>query len=559
MSRPSRLLAAGVATVVLAPMALVVSTTGAVAATELDRTPSVAAADWLVDQVVVVGQGESAQAYFTSPYATPYDQGLAVDAIVSLDRAEIHGDVEAQLHRGLAADVESYLYLADSPDDSVTYLDAGRAAKVLLAASAAGDVTSYGDVDPQALVASSLDDQGRGVNQGGTQQGRTSVFSQTYTVEALAVTDGEGSSSTAAAAAALLDAQCDDGGFPFAFDEAECVSDVDTTARALIALDEAAAAVGDEFAAQTDSAGRWLFDQGSLDGSFDPGFGPSTSTTLLAVAALSRLSDSDNDAFARRAVRAASWVRTVQLDSVSASGALADEAGAILNDPAAVQQARPDGFSVAERASAVFTAAQSFPALALLDGTINFSDVPPGWTFDHEIRWLSQLGVTSGYDEVGGTVTYRGSQPVLREQMAAFLYRFEHEGSNPESGSPAADFTDVAASHPFTAHIAWLADEGITTGYADGAFRPGQPVLREQMAAFLYRMAGSPPVTLPQGSPFRDVPTTHVFFTEIVWLSRSGITTGYDDGSFAPSQPVRREQMAAFLYRTEYPQVTVPE
>ena len=36
-------------------------------------------------------------------------------------------------------------------------------------------------------------------------------------------------------------------------------------------------------------------------------------------------------------------------------------------------------------------------------------------------------------------------------------------------------------------------------------FRPLQPVNRDAMAAFLYRMAGEPEVTLPENSPFTDV------------------------------------------------------
>lgn len=62
----------------------------------------------------------------------------------------------------------------------------------------------------------------------------------------------------------------------------------------------------------------------------------------------------------------------------------------------------------------------------------------------------------------------------------------------------AADgFTDVPDSHPFHDDIEWLADTGITTGYADGTYRPGQPVTRGSMAAFLRRLAGADPEVDP--------------------------------------------------------------
>ncbi|MFT4187666.1 MAG: S-layer homology domain-containing protein [Aeromicrobium sp.] len=177
-----------------------------------------------------------------------------------------------------------------------------------------------------------------------------------------------------------------------------------------------------------------------------------------------------------------------------------------------------------------------------------YRDVPAGHAFATEIGWLSDQGVATGYADG----TFRPGAPVLREQMAAFLYRFTYGGSNPPAANTTSGFRDVALGHTFKNHIRWLSSAGWATGYADGTFRPGAPVLREQMAAFLYRAAGSPSASaLTCG--FDDIPSSHAFAREICWLKSTGITTGYDnpDGttSFRGSQPVLREQMAAFLYR----------
>lgn len=48
-------------------------------------------------------------------------------------------------------------------------------------------------------------------------------------------------------------------------------------------------------------------------------------------------------------------------------------------------------------------------------------------------------------------------------------------------------FSDVGATHPFRAEIEQFADAGISSGYPDGTFRPGTPVSRQAMAAFLTR------------------------------------------------------------------------
>ena len=45
----------------------------------------------------------------------------------------------------------------------------------------------------------------------------------------------------------------------------------------------------------------------------------------------------------------------------------------------------------------------------------------------------------------------------------------------------------TAKPHAFDVEIGWLQSTGLTTGYADGTFLPEQPVSRQAMAAFLYR------------------------------------------------------------------------
>lgn len=110
-------------------------------------------------------------------------------------------------------------------------------------------------------------------------------------------------------------------------------------------------------------------------------------------------------------------------------------------------------------------------------------------------------------------------------------------------------FSDVPEDHQFYTEITWLADQRITTGYANGSFKPREHMSREAFAAFLYRLSDSPPVKLPKKSPFKDVPTNSQFYREIVWLSQQGITTGWSDGTFRPHALIYRDALAAFLYR----------
>lgn len=61
-----------------------------------------------------------------------------------------------------------------------------------------------------------------------------------------------------------------------------------------------------------------------------------------------------------------------------------------------------------------------------------------------------------------------------------------------------------------------------------------------------YRLQISPS---PSVSTFSDVPTDHFFFQHIEALASSGITTGYQDGTYRPDDYVTRAQIAAFLAR----------
>jgi hypothetical protein len=132
-------------------------------------------------------------------------------------------------------------------------------------------------------------------------------------------------------------------------------------------------------------------------------------------------------------------------------------------------------------------------------------------------------------------------------------------GPGPPSGPspPVAPtvFSDVPMSYPFYADIMWAYGAGITTGNVDGTYAPVSIVSRQAMAAFLYRLSGSPNGPSPPCTvaPFPDVQVGAAFCGEIAWLAGQNITTGYPDGGFHPLDGVARDAMAAFLYRFATP------
>jgi hypothetical protein len=186
--------------------------------------------------------------------------------------------------------------------------------------------------------------------------------------------------------------------------------------------------------------------------------------------------------------------------------------------------------------------------------TTTFVDVGPSHPFSKPIQWMFDQGISTGYIETNGQRTFRPSDAVTRQAMAAFLYR--------AAGSPAfvapvdPSFVDVPVSSAFYNQIEWMKAEGISTGYPqqDGSvlFNPSDGVSRQAMSAFLYRAASSPAFTPPTTPSFSDVPYGVPFYSEIEWMKAQGISTGYSAGAgfeFHPASVVTRQAMAAFLYR----------
>ena len=74
-----------------------------------------------------------------------------------------------------------------------------------------------------------------------------------------------------------------------------------------------------------------------------------------------------------------------------------------------------------------------------------FADVRQGDTpHAADIQWLADNGISGGWLESNGTYTFRGMSPVVRQDMAAFLKRLADAAGKSGGVKPKTDFTDVA-------------------------------------------------------------------------------------------------------------------
>ena len=176
-----------------------------------------------------------------------------------------------------------------------------------------------------------------------------------------------------------------------------------------------------------------------------------------------------------------------------------------------------------------------------------FLDVSHSTTHAEDIWWLASEEISSGYSDK----TFRGTSAAARQDMAAFLWRASNLPSYRASAEDKEAFTDVNEGTSHAQDIWWLAAKGISTGYPDGTFKGQDTVVRQDMAAFLYRLAGSPAYTPSQADKkqFVDVTEKTPHAREIWWMVSTGLTQGYGDGTFRPQNAVTRADMAAFMRR----------
>ena len=159
-------------------------------------------------------------------------------------------------------------------------------------------------------------------------------------------------------------------------------------------------------------------------------------------------------------------------------------------------------------------------------------------------------GVTAG---CGDGTMYCPTQDVLRQEMAVFLLKsFLTSSYVPPACTPPGQFIDVPCPGLYTDWIEDLKTRNITAGCGDGTtYCPDANILRQEMAVFLLKtlLGGDyvPPACTPPGM-FTDVACPGLYTDFIEDLKTRGITAGCGDGTtFCPTDPVTRQEMAAFL------------
>ena len=107
-------------------------------------------------------------------------------------------------------------------------------------------------------------------------------------------------------------------------------------------------------------------------------------------------------------------------------------------------------------------------------------------------------------------------------------------------------FSDVTKNWAYPG-IQYCVTHGIMGGMGDGTFAPTGTTTRAQIVQILYNLEGTPAVS--GTTPFTDL-TANWYKPAILWAYQNNVVAGTSPITFAPDQPVTREQIAVIL--TQY-------
>ena len=106
---------------------------------------------------------------------------------------------------------------------------------------------------------------------------------------------------------------------------------------------------------------------------------------------------------------------------------------------------------------------------------------------------------------------------------------------------------DVQPGHWAYDAVEYCYEHGISNGISTTLFGPDNSMARGDFMLMLYNAAGKPPADTP--ATFIDVSEADYYHAALSWAQAKGLATGFEDGSFAPRDPITREQAFTLLYR----------
>lgn len=171
-----------------------------------------------------------------------------------------------------------------------------------------------------------------------------------------------------------------------------------------------------------------------------------------------------------------------------------------------------------------------------------YKDVPQEHPAYKAVLTLSSQNVIKGID----STTFQPDQALTRGQAAAIINRVLKQQPKNLSG-----FKDVSASYQFAADIAAIREAGVISGFADGTFRPNNPMTKAEMAVIVQRAFKlNQQGVLTANTPYTDITPGYWAYDAILTMRRIDTTTIFDGSKYGASLKATRATFAASIYNS---------
>lgn len=141
--------------------------------------------------------------------------------------------------------------------------------------------------------------------------------------------------------------------------------------------------------------------------------------------------------------------------------------------------------------------------------------------------------------------TIRPNGHITRAEAATVFFRLLTDKARDANLNDRSPYPDVSAGAWYNKAVATLSRMGILSGYEDGSFRPNATVTRAEFAAMAARFDTE---AKPVDTPFTDL-TGCWAADEIAKAYGKGWVNGYGDNTFRPNGPITRAEAVTLINR----------
>ena len=179
-----------------------------------------------------------------------------------------------------------------------------------------------------------------------------------------------------------------------------------------------------------------------------------------------------------------------------------------------------------------------------------FTDVSGSFKWAaNSVDFMSGNGLVNGISTKNPNVFGPG-QNMTRAMLVTILYRAAGE---PSVAGITNKFTDNKQNQYYYEPILWASSKGIVNGATATTFDPDGKITREQIAAILYRYAGSPAASSSALNGFADQSAVSSYaVTAMQWAVGNGIITGVSTNgrtTLSAKNNATRAQVSVMLHR----------